>query len=195
MSGLDAWVRRGAVALLLAALPPPVLAAPPALLRTTLIVAEVERTAAFYRLLGFAPERDLGGPRSPDSPFPLDARSTRFRLLILASADPQSGRIGLLTFDGPAPPVAVTARPRLGIGDMVFVIEVDDADVAYAALEAGGARLVEKPFAYEMKRADGSVGRGRLFHVFDPDGRLIEVMAPAARAAGAITPASELRNE
>lgn len=156
-------------------------AEPAALLRTTLLVADVDRTAAFYRLLGFTPERDLGGPRSPDPPFPLDAPSTRFRLLILASADPQSGRIGLLSFDGPAPPVAVTARPRLGIGDMVFVIEVDDADAVHGALKTAGARMVEEPFAYEMQRPDGSVGRGRLFHVFDPDGRLIEVMAPAGR--------------
>lgn len=157
------------------------LAAQPALLRTTLVVADVDRTAAFYRLLGFTPERDLGGPRSADSPFPLASRSTHFRLLILASGHPASGRIGLLQFDEPAPPVAVPAHARLGIGDLVFVIEVDDADAAHATLEAAGAKLVEAPFAYEMKRPDGTVGRGRLFHVFDPDGRLIEVMAPAER--------------
>lgn len=159
-------------------------AEPAALLRTTLLVADVDRTAAFYRLLGFTPERDLGGPRSPDSPFPLASRSTRFRLLILASGHPASGRIGLLQFDESTPPIVVPAHPRLGIGDMVFVIEVDDADAAYAALKTAGAGLVEEPFAYEMQRADGTVGRGRLFHVFDPDGRLIEVMAPAERVGG-----------
>jgi hypothetical protein len=31
---------------------------------------------------------------------------------------------------------------------------------------------------YEANRPDGSPGRGRLFHVFDPDGRLVEVMGP-----------------
>jgi hypothetical protein len=30
-----------------------------------------------------------------------------------------------------------------------------------------------------MKRPDGTTARGALFHVFDPDGRLVEVMAPA----------------
>jgi catechol 2,3-dioxygenase-like lactoylglutathione lyase family enzyme len=175
--------RMGAVCALLALFTAgPAAATQPALLRTTLLVADVDRTAAFYRLLGFTPERDLGGPRSPDSPFPLASRSTRFRLLILASGHPASGRIGLLQFDESAPPVVVPAHPRLGIGDMVFVIEVDDADAAHTALKAAGAGLVEEPFAYEMQRADGTVGRGRLFHVFDPDGRLIEVMAPAGRA-------------
>jgi hypothetical protein len=30
-----------------------------------------------------------------------------------------------------------------------------------------------------MKRPDGTAGRGRLFHVLDPDGGLVEVIAPA----------------
>jgi hypothetical protein len=30
-----------------------------------------------------------------------------------------------------------------------------------------------------MTRPDGTPGQGQLFHVFDPDGRLVEVLAPA----------------
>jgi catechol 2,3-dioxygenase-like lactoylglutathione lyase family enzyme len=159
-------------------------AEPPALLRTTLIVADVDRAIAFYGRLGFAVESDRAGPRKPDSPFPLASASTTFRLVILATTDPASGKVGLLSFGEPVPPVTVVARPKVGIGDFVFVVRAADATVAYQALKAAGDALVEPaPIPYEMKRPDGTVGRGALFHVFDPEGRLIEVMAPATMDA------------
>lgn len=156
-------------------------AEPPALLRTTLIVTDVDLAIAFYGRLGFTIESDRGGPRKPDSPFPLASPSTTFRLVILATADPAGGKVGLLAFGGPPPPLTVPARPKVGIGDMVFVVRTADAVASYSALKAAGDSLVEPaPIGYEMKRPDGSPGRGLLFHVFDPDGRLVEVMVPAA---------------
>lgn len=161
-------------------LPALVAAAEPALLRSTQIVADVDRSIAFYAALGFTVESDRAGPRNADSPFPLASRSTRFRLVILKSGDPESGRLGLLSFAEAEPPVLVPARDRLGVGDVVFVIRHPDTGALYRALQQSGARLVEpQPVPYEMKRPDGGVGRGRLFHVFDPDGRLVEVMSPA----------------
>ena len=62
-------------------------AADPALLRSTLIVADVDRSIAFYGRLGFVVESDRAGPRKPDSPFPLASRSSTFRLVILKSGD------------------------------------------------------------------------------------------------------------
>jgi len=149
------------------------------LARTTLIVADVDRTLAFYRLLGFSPVKEIGGPRNPDSALPLAARSTHWRLVILTGSRPDSGRLALLSFTEEAPPVTVPPHDRVGIGDFVFVVEVDDADAVHAALVAAGARVVGPPIGYEMKRPDGTVGRGAIFHVYDPDGRLIEIMAIA----------------
>ena len=160
--------------------------ADPALLRSTLIVADVDRAIAFYRQLGFQVESDRGGPRKPDSPFPLASASKTFRLVILQSSDPQGGKLGLLSFGEPEPPVLVPARDRLGVGDVVFVVSHPDAVALFDVLRRFGAQLVEpEPVAYEMKRTDGTIGRGRLFHVFDPDGRLVEVMAPAMDAPAA----------
>jgi catechol 2,3-dioxygenase-like lactoylglutathione lyase family enzyme len=155
-------------------------AADPTLLRSTLIVADVDQSIAFYGQLGFSVESDRAGPRRPDSPFPLASRSTTFRLVILRSNDPASGKLGLLSFGDAQPPVLVPARERVGIGDVVFVVRHPDAEEIFQALSRSGAALVEsEPMPYEMKRSDGSLGHGRLFHVFDPDGRLVEVMAPA----------------
>jgi catechol 2,3-dioxygenase-like lactoylglutathione lyase family enzyme len=155
----------------------------PALLRTTLIVADVDRSIAFYGHLGFGVESDRGGPRKPGSPFPLAVKAGTFRLVVLASPDPEGGRIGLLSFADPAPPVLVPPREQVGIGDMVFVVRVPDALAAYRALQSGGARFVEPaPVPYETKRPDGTPWQGALFHAFDPDGRLVEVMAAAVDA-------------
>jgi catechol 2,3-dioxygenase-like lactoylglutathione lyase family enzyme len=179
-------VRRPILACGLLFLPLVAGAADPALLRSTLIVADVDRSIVFYGRLGFQVESDRGGPRKPDSPFPLAAASKAFRLVIMKSADPEGGKLGLLSFSDAEPPVLVPARDRLGIGDVVLVVRHPDAEGLFRALQQAGGRLVEpQPVSYEMKRPDGSLGQGRLFHVFDPDGRLVEVMAPAVDAAAA----------
>jgi catechol 2,3-dioxygenase-like lactoylglutathione lyase family enzyme len=177
---MSAIIRHGTLLLGILLLPALARAAEPALLRSTQIVADVDRSIAFYEQLGFAVESDRSGPRKAESPFPLASRSTRFRLVILKSADPEGGRLGLLSFADVEPPVLVPYRDRLGIGYVVHVVRHPDADALFRSLQAGGARLVEpEPVPYEAKRPDGGLGRGRLFHVFDPDGRLIEVMSPA----------------
>jgi catechol 2,3-dioxygenase-like lactoylglutathione lyase family enzyme len=154
------------------------------LLRTTLIVADVDRSLAFYALLGFRVERELGGERKPDSPFPLNSRSSRWRLAILAPGNGEGGKIGLLSFAA-APPAATRdpARERIGLGDMVFVFDVADAGAVHARLAAAGERIVEAPVAYRSASTDaaGRPMQGRVFHAFDPDGYLVEILeAPRA---------------
>jgi catechol 2,3-dioxygenase-like lactoylglutathione lyase family enzyme len=151
----------------------------PALLRTTLIVADLERSIEWYRLLGFEPEQQLGGPRDPDSAFPLAARAGRFRLVIMAPPAGRGGRIGLLEFADERPPVVHARTDTVGIGSAVFVVEAPDARAVFAALSAAGARSVT-PAPAELRRrdAEGVEGVGWVFHVFDPDGILVEVLQP-----------------
>lgn len=157
------------------------------LLRTALVVADVERSRAFYELLGFTVESELGGERNPDSAFPLNSRSSRWRLLILASGRGEGGRIGLVSFDAAPPePVRPADRPRVGLGDSVFVMDVTDALALHARLEAAGASIVTPPTPYRSSRVDaaGRPLQGRVFHVFDPDGYLVELLeAPRPVAA------------
>lgn len=158
-----------------------------ALLRTALVVRDVDRSRAFYELLGFRVESEMGGARNPDSPFPVNSRSTRWRLLILASARGEGGRIGLVSFDDEAPsPVRPADRPRIGLGDSVFVMDVADAVAMHARLVAAGANVATQPSTYRSSRldADGRPMQGRVFHVFDPDGYLVELLeAPKPVAA------------
>lgn len=155
----------------------------PTLLRTALIVADADRSIAFYGLLGFRVETDSASDRKPEaSPFPLNAPSTRYRLVILASADQTGGRIGLVDFRDPAPTSSRTSSAagadKVGRGDMVFVFDVADADAVHAALRDSGARILEVPQVYISRRktADGRSLQGKVFHAWDPDGNLIELL-------------------
>jgi catechol 2,3-dioxygenase-like lactoylglutathione lyase family enzyme len=155
------------------------------LLRTTLTVADVDRSARFYALLGFGVEDTMGGERNPDSPFPLNSRSTKWRLMILAPASGEGGKIGLLSFDDATPaPARDMTRERIGLGDMVFVFDVPDARAVHASLAEAGADIVEAPLSYTSRKLDpqGRPMQGWVFHAFDPDGYLIEVLeAPKPR--------------
>lgn len=152
----------------------------PTLLRTALIVADAERSIAFYRLLGFRVESDTGSQprRIADNPFPLNAPATRSRLVILGSASGAGGRIGLVEFAEPTPPARRDTADLVGRGDPVLVFDVADADAVHAALRTGGARVHEPPQVYVSTRraADGRPLRGKVFHAWDPDGYLIELL-------------------
>lgn len=157
---------------------------PPTLLRSALLVADVERAQRFYELFGFRAEVSLDNPRDPDrNPFPLASRSTRTRLVILASASGAGGRIGLVEFSQPTPPDARRDARRTAIGDVVLVLDVADAETIYRTLQTAGADLIEPPQIYvsRQRAPDGAPMRGKVFHVRDPDGYLIEILQPPAR--------------
>ncbi|MCS6948452.1 MAG: VOC family protein, partial [Steroidobacteraceae bacterium] len=98
--------------------------------RTTLIVRSVERSTAFYRdVIGLKVWYDdtivlsgvgLAAGRAGD----------RTRLVIMQAEDPLVGMIGLLEFTEPRLPEP-PRRARLGIGDIVFVMQTDDVAALY----------------------------------------------------------------
>ena len=155
----------------------------PTLLRASLIVADADRSIAFYALLGFRVETDMGTtPRRVEgNPFPLNAPATRSRLVILQSATGAGGRIGLVQFSEPQPPQPRPPSRTVGRGDPVLVFDIADADGVHAALRAAGADINEPPQSYVSARRgpDGQPLRGKVFHVWDPDGYLIELLEAA----------------
>jgi len=163
----------------------PAAATEASLLRTAITVADVDRSLAFYRLLGFETEAEMGGERNPDGAFPLNSRSSAWRLVILQSEIGQGGRIGVLSFDAEQPePTRERRRRTIGLGDIVFVLDAPDARGMHARLVETGADVVEEPFAYTSRQLDeaGRPMQGWVFHVFDPDGYLIEILeAPRPR--------------
>lgn len=150
-----------------------------ALLRTALLVGDVERSLAFYQLLGFEVESDTQNARNPvTTPFPLNAPSTAVRLVILASRSGRGGKLGLVAFSAPVPPAIRPESAFVGRGDPVLVFDVPDAVALHGRLVAAGAKVVESPLVYKSRQTDanGRQMEGRVFHAFDPDGVLIELL-------------------
>lgn len=151
----------------------------PTLLRAALIVRDASASIDFYRLLGFTIESDATTPRNPkENPFPLNAPSTRTRLVILQSANGAGGKIGLVEFGAPTPSEARIDPSRVGRGDVVLVFDVADADAIHARLAQAGTKILEPPQTYVSRRTtdDGRPLRGKVFHVHDPDGYLVELL-------------------
>ena len=143
--------------------------------RTTLIVRDAERSRRFYvDVLGFEPWYDdeivLGGVG-----LAAGAKGDRTRLVIVRAQDPQIGMLGLLQFTEPSLPAPATERGRLGIGDVVFVMQTDDVAEVHRRLEHWGARIHAAPHAFEVRGADGQLVRMTTVSFFDPDGYFFEV--------------------
>jgi catechol 2,3-dioxygenase-like lactoylglutathione lyase family enzyme len=149
------------------------------LLRAALLVTDAERSIAFYRKLGLEVELDQANPRRVDGNFfPLNVPAEAVRLVIMARPDGVGGKIGLVEFSSPTPLEARRDATRVGIGDVVLVFDVQDAEATHTRLQHSGAVILEPPQTYQSKRRDaaGRTLSGKVFHARDPDGYLVELL-------------------
>jgi len=142
--------------------------------RTTLIVRDCGRSVAFYReVLGFSVWYDdeivLGGVG-----LAAGKRGDHTHLVIMKAQDPVVGMIGLLEFTEPALP-APPPRSRLGIGDIVFVMQSDAAAGVHERAVRFGARIHAPPHRYDVRGADGTMLVMTSVSLWDPDDYFIEV--------------------
>lgn len=154
----------------------------PTLLRATILVKDAGASIAFYSLLGFRIESDVTNSRTPNAnAFPLNAPSMQSRLVIMQSAHGKGGKIGLLEFSDPTPPSVRGDGELVGRGDVVFVFDVADAESTHNRLLASHAKVLEPPqtFVSRQKSSTGKSLTGKVFHVRDPDGYLVELLQAA----------------
>jgi catechol 2,3-dioxygenase-like lactoylglutathione lyase family enzyme len=143
--------------------------------RTTLIVRDLDRSLAFYRdALGFSVWYDdeivLSGVG-----LAAGAAGDRTRLVIMKAQDPVVGMIGLLQFTSPQLPAPSEARTRLGIGDVVFVMQTDDLAGVHCRLVDSGARIFAAPHEFCVRGADGADIHMTSLSCWDPDGYFYEI--------------------
>lgn len=146
---------------------------PPLVKRTTLIVRDLARSLRFYQgVLGMSVWYD---DRIVLSGVGLAAgqRGDETHLVILKSTDPVLGMIGLLEFTS-RPLSPPPRRERLGIGDIVFVMQGDDVDGVHARAVAQGIRIHAPPHRFEVTGADGSHLVMSSLSLWDPDDYFIE---------------------
>lgn len=153
--------------------------------RTTLIVRDVERSMRFYRdVLGldawYDDEIVLSGQG-----LAAGAAGDRTRLVIMKSVDPVVGMIGLLQWLEPPLPAPPGDRDRLGIGDVVFVMQSDDLHAVHRRLLDWGARIFAAPHEFTVRGADGAVVTMTSISFWDPDGYFFELNQRHAPGAAA----------
>jgi catechol 2,3-dioxygenase-like lactoylglutathione lyase family enzyme len=146
---------------------------PPLVKRTTLIVRSIERSVAFYRdVLGLAVWYDdevvLSGVG-----LAAGAKGDRTHLVILKAEDPIIGMIGLLEFTSPRLPERAT-RSRLGVGDIVFVMQGRDVEAVHRRAVAFGARIHAAPHHFAVRGAAGNMISMTSLSLWDPDDFFIE---------------------
>lgn len=146
---------------------------PPLVKRTTLIVRDLERSLRFYRdVLGMSVWYDdvvvLSGVG-----LAAGKKGDETRLVILKALDPVIGMIGLLEFTRPRLPEPVL-RERLGIGDIVFVMQGGAVEEVHHRAREFGARVHAAPHRFEVRGADGRMISMTSLSLWDPDGFFIE---------------------
>lgn len=146
---------------------------PPLVKRTTLIVRSIERSVVFYRdVLGLSVWYDdevvLSGVG-----LAAGAKGDRTHLVILRAEDPLIGMIGLLEFTSPRLPGSAT-RSRLGVGDIVFVMQGRDVEAVHRRAVAFGARIHAAPHHFAARDAAGDLISMTSLSLWDPDDFFIE---------------------
>jgi catechol 2,3-dioxygenase-like lactoylglutathione lyase family enzyme len=143
--------------------------------RTTLIVGDAQRSLHFYReVLGMSVWYDDEVVLSGRG-LAAGAAGDRTRLVIMKALDPVVGMIGLLQWVAPplAPPPG--PRSRLGIGDVIFVMQSDDVREVHRRLVACGARIFAAPYGFSIRGADGAMLQMTSISFWDPDGYFFEM--------------------
>ena len=122
--------------------------------RTTLIVRSTERSVAFYReVLGLSVWYDDRVTLSGVG-LAAGARGDETHLVIMQASDPR--------------------RDRLGVGDIIFVMQGEDVDGVHDRAVAFGARIHAAPHRYEVRGADGAMLSMTSLSLWDPDDYFIE---------------------
>jgi len=146
---------------------------PPLVKRTTLIVRSIERSIEFYRdVLGMSiwydDEITLSGVG-----LAAGTKGDRTRLVIMQGPDPLLGMIGLLEFVAPRM-VEPVRRERLGIGDIVFVMQGRDVHGVHSRARERGFKIHAAPHEFSVKGASGQKLQMTSLSLWDPDDYFIE---------------------
>ncbi len=104
--------------------------------RATMIVADAERSKRFYsETLGWRTYYDAQ-MKVTGKIIPLGQAGAQVQLYIMEGHDKDIGKVGILQWLDPALPAPGAAKEQVGIGDVVFVADVDDMSALSARVDA-----------------------------------------------------------
>ncbi len=152
--------------------------------RTTLIVADIEKSVAFYSdVLGYSRWYYNESTVSPGS-IPSAAKPGDPSIFaIMKGRDPWIGMVGLLQ-KGHARDVAVDpARYSVEPGDVILMMETNELDAIYARMLEAGTPIWKHPATTTVTGAGGKRWDATFLFAFDPDGHLLEINQPHGKPA------------
>lgn len=169
------FLSAAAAAALLAADLRPAEAATSVVRRTTLLVADIERSVDFYERIGFRVWLDREGPRDPETgELPLNGKPKHSRIVVMAGQNDAVAMVGLLQYDKPALAPTRNRNGKIGVTDIVLVIQTDDLATVYESLLEIDADVVSAPQPYSVESVEVRKN-GLIMFVADPDGHVIEL--------------------
>lgn len=144
--------------------------------RATMLVNQLDKPLQIYRdILGMQVYYDSELVISGVG-LPAGEPGSKARLVILQANDPYIGMLGILQYLDPPLPAARAQPDKLGVGDVVFVMNHDDVETVHRRLgEVEGVRIFSAPHVSEYPKPDGSVFKLLGISFFDPNGYFIEV--------------------
>ena len=143
--------------------------------RATMLVNEIETPLKIYRdildmEIYYDKEMTISGVGVPAG-----EAGGQVRLVILQANDPYIGMLGILQYLDPPLPEPGDCPKRLGVGDTVFVMNVEDAEAVHKKLlEVPGVYIQSEPHVSEYPKPGGGVFRLLCMSFFDPNGYFIE---------------------
>jgi catechol 2,3-dioxygenase-like lactoylglutathione lyase family enzyme len=119
--------------------------------RTTVVVADLNRSLAFYRdLLGMSVYYD-GEIGNPGASAITAHRCNGLRMVVLQSNHPELGMLGLMQLHNPQPPLRATEwDSTLRYGETILVIPTTQMRVLYQRMLAAGIKVVAPPTRIEV---------------------------------------------
>ena len=145
--------------------------------RTTFIVADAQRSAAFYeRVFGWTRFYDHALTARAGFP-PVGPRDEPVKLVLLKAQDPQIGMVGFLQYvEAPFDTGVATHRSKVRMGEAILVIQTDDVHGAHERAVEAGATISMPPTDWSVPSHDGkSVIHLRSMSMFDLDGIYSEI--------------------
>jgi catechol 2,3-dioxygenase-like lactoylglutathione lyase family enzyme len=141
--------------------------------RTTLIVGDLAASLAFYRdALGMAVVSDVTVPFG-NALLPANVPTAKARVVVLQSANPAAGMLGLLCFLDPPLDARDHVRHHIEIGDSILVATAGDLSALQGRLKVTAGRLHAAPAA--QSGAENAARSAGAMSAFDPDGNFLEI--------------------
>ncbi|MDJ0656037.1 MAG: VOC family protein [Xanthomonadales bacterium] len=145
--------------------------------RTTLVVADIDRSLAFYRdALGMTVVYD-NKIRSPRSAASDDEAERVSRLVFLQANDDFVGVLGLLEYQKPRKPEPATASQPFSIGTTVKVFNLENLEQQFEQVRGiAGVTIISEPSPRNYPSYDGKSTIPVLVSIVtDPDGFVVEL--------------------